>query len=126
MVKLNNKSEDVTDDEDQINNFLKLSGRWVECTVPVDDGKSQICVASLYGIAGASNDHSKKDATERLLAHAIIRLAQLKDVPYYLNMDLNVDPAKMDILGKAIDTQVIFERAKDKFNGEGFSVHSEA
>ena len=97
------KAQDIADRKDPNIQYLLTSGRWKEVMVPINGGKAQMCVATFYGVSGASGDQSKKDETERLLACAPLRMATMKNVPYMLNMDLNIDPQKMEVLTKCIE-----------------------
>ena len=109
LVKGKAKAEIITDKADKHINLLALSGRWLEVCVPVGDGKQQIIVSTLYGISGASNDTTKRDETERLLAAALLRKAQLKNVPYFITTDLNIDPRKMKVLENAINQELCYD-----------------
>ena len=86
LVHENCKAQDITDREDANTQFVLASGRWKEVMVPVNKGQSQMCIATLYGISGASNDNAKKEETERLLACALLRLVSMKHVPYILSL----------------------------------------
>ena len=103
LVHENCKAQEITDRNDTNTQFLLASGRWKEVMVPINKGQAQMCIATLYGISGASNDNTKKEETERLLACALLRLAVMKHVPYVLTVDLNIDPKRMRILMRCIE-----------------------
>ena len=77
-----------------------------------------MCVATLYGVSGASGDNAKKDETERLLACALLRMASMRNVPYMLNMDLNIDPKKMEVLTKCIEKGICHDIVNDIHQGD--------
>ena len=104
--EIDDAAEIIADKSDKHINLLALSGRWLEVCVPVGDGKQQIIVSTLYAISGASNDTTKRDETERLLAAALLRKAQLKNEPYFITTDLNIDPRKMKVLENAINQEI--------------------
>ena len=56
----------------------------MECRIPVNDGRKQINLASLYGISGSNCDNSKYDENERLVAAALVRMEFHKDIAYYI------------------------------------------
>ena len=86
--------------------------------MPTGDGSTHICVACLYGISGATTDQGKKDETERIFAGALLRAAQMKDVPYVISTDLNYNPDDSKILSKTIGMELIYDVVKDYFDGE--------
>ena len=72
LVHENCKAQDIADRKDPNIQYLLTSGRWKEVMVPINGGKAQMCVATFYGVSGASGDQAKKDETERLLACALL------------------------------------------------------
>ena len=96
--------------------LLLESGRWVERLVPLQNGQ-ELIVASFYGIAGASADVSDFDANERLIAAVLIRMRQMKGIPYFLGADLNIDPKKSAVPQAEILKGNVFDVVYDRFNG---------
>ena len=56
LIKGKAEAEIIADKADKHISMLLLSGRWLEVSVPVGDGKQQIVVSTLYGVSGASNE----------------------------------------------------------------------
>ena len=71
--------------------------------------------ASFYGIAGASANVTDYDANERLIAAALLRMRSMKDIPYFLGADLNIDPQKSTVIQSSIADGAIFDLTHDKF-----------
>jgi exonuclease III len=89
--------------------YLRASGRWMECMIPVGDGSKQIIVATLYGISGANTDNPKYEENERLIAAALIRMNTYKDIAYYICTDINVEPSRSEVLTKAREACLAYD-----------------
>ena len=76
--------------------------------IPVDNGRSHIIVASLYGIAGASANQSEYEENKRITIAATLRMAQIGTVPYFIGMDVNIDPAKSEAIQKSREAKLAF------------------
>ena len=50
LVKHPTKCHILEDDDDPNNKYLRASGRWMECMVPVNDGGKHIIIASMYRV----------------------------------------------------------------------------
>ena len=98
--------------------YLRASGRWMECMIPVGDGSKQIIVAILYGISGANTDNPKYEENERLIAAALIRMNTYKDIAYYICTDINVEPSKSEVLTKAREAGLAYDIVADFFEGK--------
>jgi len=101
LVKHLTKVLTLDDNEDDNTQYLRATGRWMECMIPVSDGRKQIIIACLYGISGSNCDNSKYDENERLVAAALVRMDYYKDIAYYICTDSNVDPQTSAVLTKA-------------------------
>jgi len=89
----------------------------MECMVPVNDGRKQMIIASLYGVSGANSDNSKHDENERLVAAALVRMDFYKDFAYYICADMNVDPLTSAVLTKAREAGIGYDIVHDYFEG---------
>jgi hypothetical protein len=69
--------------------------------------KSHIIVASLYGIAGASANQSEYDENERMIMAAMLRMAQMGTVPYFIGSDVNIDAAKSEAIQKSREAKLV-------------------
>ena len=78
--------------EDKSCAYLMHSGRWVEVFIPTADGSKHFGAANLYGHAGATIDGQLRWLNEIMLRFSIARMAAFNDVPYYLGIDLNMNP----------------------------------
>lgn len=82
------------------------------------DPDAEIIIANLYGISGASGNSQLREDNERLLKGALIRLAQMKDVPYILTADANVDPKNSEAIQKTINAGIAVDVFNDAYGGE--------
>ncbi len=80
-------------------------------------------MASLYGYSGASADTHDHTDNEKLVAAAIVRIKQMKGVPYYLCIDLNINPACSKTVQLAIEAQVINDIVDDACGGHPMATY---
>ena len=81
----------------------------MECFVPTTDGSKHLGAANLYGYAGASTDDQLRKLNELLLKAAYSRMASFNDVPYYLGMDLNMDPQSSVVTNAAKKDGIVYD-----------------
>jgi hypothetical protein len=74
-------------------------------------------VECLYGIGGASGKQNDYEENERLITAAIVRKARFSNVPYIIATDLNVNPAKSEVLQKATEAHIAHDIIKDVYVG---------
>jgi len=85
--------------------------------VPAGNGQHHIMIATLYGISGASGNQADYEDNERLIMAALVRMASMGDVPYYICTDANINPANSQVIQKAIEAQVAYDIVADAFGG---------
>ena len=117
LVK-NMKCHDISRNQDATTQFLIDSGRWVERMIPVDNGKSHIIVASMYGISGASSDQSEYEENERIIMAAMLRMSQMGSVPYFIGTDVNIDPSKSEAIQKSREAKIACDIVFDAYGGK--------
>jgi len=117
LVKHPTKVHILDDNEDDNTQYLRATGRWMECMIPVSDGRKQIIVACLYGISGSNNDNCKYEDNERLTAASLVRMDCYKDIAYYICTDINVDPQTSAVLTKAREAGIAYDIVNDYFEG---------
>jgi exonuclease III len=103
-------------DDENVKRLLR-SGRLVERLVPVGNEGAQIIIAVLYGAAGASVDKAACEENEALLAAAGIRAADMKDIPYYILMDANIDPGDSERINQLITAEILWDVFADSSGG---------
>jgi len=88
------------------------------------DGTSRHRTASyndshvVWDFRGASGNQADFEDNERLIMAAIVRMASMGDVPYYICMDGNINPAHSQVIQKAIEAQVAYDIVADAFGGK--------
>jgi hypothetical protein len=85
----------------------------MECFIPTADGSKHLGAANLYGYAGASTDDQLRKLNELLLKAAFARMAAFNDVPYYLGMDLNMDPQTSMVTTAAKKDGLVYDLIED-------------
>jgi hypothetical protein len=94
------------------------SGRWVEVFIPTADGSKHFGAANLYGHAGATTDGQLRRLNEIMLKFSIARMTAFNDVPYYLGMDLNMNPETSENLTTGRTEGLIYDIIPDWTHGE--------
>ena len=89
LVKDGIKMQNISLQQDETTEYLRGSGCWSERVPPVEDGTKHIVVATLYGISGASGNQAEYEDNERFISAALVRMAQMGDVPYYIGADVH-------------------------------------
>ena len=112
------KHKDISRNQDANTQFLIDTGRWVEIMIPVDNGKSHIIVASSYGISGASTDQSEYEENDRIVMAAMLRMAQMGPVPYFIGTDVNIDPSKSEAIQTAREAKIVCDIVFDSYGGK--------
>lgn len=81
---------------------MNNSGRWTEVCVPTASGRSEIIIASYWGVPGASEGGSPKVLNERLLTCRVARPAAFRHMPYFLCGDFNTKRQLSTVLSAAL------------------------
>lgn len=82
------------------------------------DPDAEIIIANLYGVSGASGNSQLREDNERLLKGALIRMAQMKDVPYILTADANVDPKDSEAIQKSTKSGLAVDVFNEAYGGD--------
>ena len=89
--------------------MLQRSGRWKETAHFMDVGQHFFIVANFYGLPDTSSSASAKHANEAMLRKAILRASSIRNAPYFLIGDLNVDPSTSTAIRTWAANRLIFD-----------------
>ena len=113
MVKNDIATQNLSQNQDGTTEHLRATGRWAERLLPVGNGTKHIIGATLYGIAGATGNQGDYEENERFIMAALVRMAQMGDVPYFIA----TDPSKSEAIQKAREAQIACDVVSDAFGG---------
>ena len=79
--------------------------------------REAISLWPLHGVAGASGNQADYEENERIITAALLRMAQMGDVPYFIATDANIDPAKSEAIQKAREAMIACDVVSDAYGG---------
>ena len=106
---------------DELAEELRATGRWHEAAIPVENGRTVVYVASVWGHSGSSSDAALRRVNESLWANSILRMLSMGDVPYFLCGDFNCAFSESRVLtmskasGKVVDLAEMWNQTVPTF-----------